>query len=282
MGENMRMPTAPGEAARSGRKLIIALAALLTTTALVLVAADFGCAIYAEYRLSRTIRAEASLTSDPSVAILGFPFVTQAGAHLYREVEIKALGVDHAETGKAALEGTLHGIDLSKSTWLIGPDSPLRVNKVESRIIIDSAHLGRFMGINDLAVEPPPAEQNDATGGTTESGISSGTGLQFTGTPNIPDFDKLVTVSVDVSTDGPEHTDLRIVATSVMTGAGTADQQVPEDQQAAVLNAFTRTIPRQRLPFAIAPTRVGARGSDVIIEGIANGVTITLDAFKQS
>jgi hypothetical protein len=138
------------------------------------------------------------------------------------------------------------------------------------------------MGINDLAVEPPPKEQNDATGGTTESGISSGTGLLFTGTPKTGDFQHKVTVSVDVSVGGRDKTDLQFVATSVVTGPGTADRDVPEEQQAGVFAAFTKVVPRQKLPFAIEPTTVGARGSDVIIEGIAKGVTISLDAFKQS
>jgi hypothetical protein len=35
------------------------------------------------------------------------------------------------------------------------------------------------------------------------------------------------------------------------------------------------------LPFGIAPTSEGARGSDIIIEGIATGVTVALDGFKQ-
>ncbi|WP_078312795.1 MULTISPECIES: mannan chain length control protein LmeA [unclassified Mycobacterium] len=264
------------------RKPLIATIAAVCALAIAATSTDFGCAIYAEYRLSRTLRAEANLSSDPSVAILVFPFIPQALAHRYKEVEIKAHGVDHAETGKATLEGTLHGIDISQASWLIRPDSPLRVDRVESRIIIDSNHLGRFMGINDLAVEPPPKEQNDATGGTTESGISTGTGLLFTGTPKTGEFQHKVTVSVDVSVGGPAKTDLQFVATSIVTGPGTADRDVPEDQQAGVFAAFTKVVPRQKLPFAIEPTTVGARGSDVIIEGIAKGVTISLDAFKQS
>ncbi|CPZ72764.1 Probable conserved exported protein [Mycobacteroides abscessus] len=91
-----------------------------------------------------------------------------------------------------------------------------------------------------------------------------------------------MTVSVDVSVGGPDKTDLQLVATSVVTGPGTADRDVPEEQQAGVFAAFTKVVPRQKLPFAIEPTTVGARGSDVIIEGIAEGVTISLDAFKQS
>ena len=71
-------------------------------------------------------------------------------------------------------------------------------------------------------------------------------------------------------------------ATGVLTGPGTADQPVPEDKTGAVLAAFSTSLPGQRLPFGIAPTSEGARGSDIIIEGIAEGVTITLDEFNLS
>ncbi len=37
-----------------------------------------------------------------------------------------------------------------------------------------------------------------------------------------------------------------------------------------------------KLPFGITPTSEGARGSDVIIEGITTGVTVALDGFRQS
>jgi len=49
-----------------------------------------------------------------------------------------------------------------------------------------------------------------------------------------------------------------------------------------VLRAFTKNLPQQRLPFSVAPTREGARGNDIIIEGIAYGLTIHLDEFNQS
>ena len=68
-----------------------------------------------------------------------------------------------------------------------------------------------------------------------------------------------------------------------MTGPDTADQAVvPDDKRDAVLRAFTARLPNQRLPFGVAPTTEGARGSDVIIEGVTGGVTLTLDGFKQS
>lgn len=264
------------------RKLLIGVLATATAVVVGAVGTDFGAAIYGEYRLARSVRSAANLSWDPSVAILGFPFIPQAMRDHYDEVEIKASGVDHPVVGKASVEATLHSIDLKDASWLIGPDAKLPVGKVESRIIIDSTHIGRFMGIADLLVEAPTRESNDSTGGTTESGISSNRGLVFTGTPKKAGYDKKVSIAVDLTVAGPDQTTLVFTATGVLTGPGTADQPVPEDKTGAVLAAFSTNLPGQRLPFGIAPTSEGARGSDIIIEGIAEGVTITLDEFNLS
>jgi hypothetical protein len=264
------------------RKLLIAVGATVLAVVVGAVGADFGATIYAEYRLARTVRTAVGLPFDPSVAILGFPFIRQAMRHHYDEIEIKVNGADHQVVGKASLEATLHNIDLTEASWLIRPDADLPVGKLESRIIIDSGHLGRFMGIKDLMVEAPSKETNDATGGTTESGISGSKGLVFTGTPKKADFDKPVSVAVDLSVTGADQTTLVLTATDVQTGPGTADQTVPDDKKAAVLAAFSGSLPNQKLPFGVRPTTEGARGSDIIIEGITEGVTIRLDGFKQS
>jgi hypothetical protein len=264
------------------RKLLMGLLAAVTSLVVAVVGADFGAAIYAEYRWARSVRTANGLGFDPWVGILGFPFVTQATGHRYREVEIRAGGVDHPVVGKASLEATFHSVDLTGTSWLIGPDAKLPVGKLESRIIVDSTHVGRFMGIKDLLVEAPPKETNDATGGTTESGISNNKGLVFTGTPAAADYDEKVSVSVDLAVEGSDATTLLFTATGVLTGAGTADQEVPEDKKAAVLKAFSGSMPGMKLPFGVAPTSEGARGSDIIIEGITSGVTVALGGFKQS
>jgi hypothetical protein len=242
---------------------------------------DYGTSIYAEYRLSTNVRKAANLGSDPFVAILAFPFIPQAMGDHYRELEIKANAVDQPMVGKATLEATMHSIDLTDASWLVRPDAKLQVGKLESRVIIDSVHLGRYLGINDLMVETPPLESNDATGGTTESGISGSHGLVFTGTPKSAKFDHRVSVSVDLSVAADDPATLVITPTGVLTGPDTADQAVPDDKRDAVLHAFSTRLPKQRLPFGVPPNTVGARGSDVIIEGITRGATVTLDDFRQ-
>jgi len=264
------------------RKVLIGLVATVTTLAVGAVGVDFGTAIYAEFRWARSVRSANHLPFDPWVGILGFPFVTQAMGHHYREVEIRAGGVDHPVVGKASIEATMHSVDLTETSWLISPNSTLPVGKLESRLIVDSTHVGRFMGIKDLLVEAPPKETNDATGGTTESGISGSRGLVFTGTPTAAGFDERVSVAVDLSTPEDDVTTLVFNATDVLTGPGTADEQVPDDKKAAVLAAFGTRMPGMKLPFGIAPTTEGARGSDIIIEGISTGVTVALDGFRQS
>jgi len=269
---------------RMRRVLVGAIAAAVAVAVLAIGAAgvDYGTSIYAEYRLSTNVRKAANLSSDPFVAILAFPFIPEALRRHYNELEIKAHAIDHAVTGQATLEATMHSIDLTYASWLIRPDAKLPVGKLESRIIIDSTHLGRYLGISDLMVEAPPAETNDATGGTTESGISGSRGLVFSGTPTSASFDHRVSVSVDLSIAPEDQATLVVTPTGILTGPNTADQTVPDVNRDAVLRAFGTRLPNQRLPFGVAPQTVGARGSDVIIEGITHDVTVTLEGFKQS
>lgn len=267
------------------RRMVISVIAATAVVAVIVggvIGVDYGASIYAEYRLSTTVRKAAHLGHDPFVAILAFPFIPQALRRNYSELEIKANAVDHAMTGKATLEATMYSIDLTEASWLIRQNAKLPVRRLESRIIIDSTHLGRYLGINDLMVEAPPAETNDATGGTTESGISSNHGLVFSGTPKMINFDHRVSVSVDLSIAPDDPATLVITPTGILTGPDTANRVVPDDKRDAVLHAFSSRMPNQRLPFGLTPTSEGARGSDVIIEGITQGVTITLDGFKQS
>jgi hypothetical protein len=274
VGHNMRM-----------RKALVGVAAVLLAILFLLLGAagvDFGASIYAEYRLARTVRETAHLGFDPFVAIIAFPLIPQAMRHRYEDLEIKATAVDRPLISKATLEATMRAIDLTDASWLIRPDAKLPVGKLESRIIIDSRHLGHYLGIRDLLVEAPAKDTNNATGGTTESGISGSRGLVFTGTPVAAHFDKRVSVAVDLSMAGDDNTMLVFSPTDVLTGPNTANQKVPADKRDAVLAAFSGALPDQKLPFGVAPTSQGARGSDVIIEGITSGLTVTLDGFNQA
>ena len=271
MGQNVRV-----------RKLLIGVISAVAAVAIAAVGVDFGAAIYTEYRLARAVRSEADLSFDPWVGIIGFPFISQARDRHYDQIEIRANGVDHPVVGKASFEATLYSVDVPEDSWLIDASTPIAGGQG------GEPHHHRLHPPRPLHGHPRPAGRGADQGDQQRHrrhhriGISSNKGLVFTGTPKAADFDKRVSVAVDLSVAGPDRTTLVFTATGVLTGAGTADQQVPDDKTAAVLAAFTTTLPGQKLPFGIAPTSEGARGSDVIIEGIAEGVTITLDEFTQS
>ncbi len=250
------------------RKVLIALSAAAIAVAVVVLGAvgvDFGTSIYAEYRLARSVRKAADLRFDPCVAIVAFPFIPQAMRHHYNEIEIKANGVDHATVGEASLEATMHSVDLTEASWLIRPDAKLPVGKLESRIIIDSTHLGRFMGISDLMVEAPPKETNDATGGTTESGISGSNGLVFTGTPHSADFDTGSASRWTCPSPGDQR---RWCSPDRRPPAGHRRPERSRRQADAVLPRSPAACPASGCRSGWRPPE-GARGSDVIIEGIA-------------
>ena len=94
----------------------------------------------------------------------------------------------------------------------------------------------------------PSQYTNNATGGTTESGISGSRGLVFTATPRAAHFDKRVSVAVDLSMAGDDKTTLVFTPTDVLTGPNTANQPVPADKRDAVLAAFAGKLPDQKLP----------------------------------
>ena len=111
------------------RKVLKRLAAALAVVLAIAVIVDFGSSIFAEYRLARSVRAAAGLNWDPSAVILGFPFIPQAVARRYGEVEIKTNDVEHAHVGKASLDNLSGPISIASAagqTARIGLEAFLR------------------------------------------------------------------------------------------------------------------------------------------------------------
>ena len=90
------------------RKVLTRLLIPAVVLILAVVGTDFGFAIFAEYRMARSVRTAAHLHFDPWVSILGFPFGPQAMRGRYQQVEVKAPGVAHPVVGKASIEATLY------------------------------------------------------------------------------------------------------------------------------------------------------------------------------
>ena len=215
------------------RKLLIGAVATTVVVILGAVGADFGAAIYAEYRLARSVRTAADLSWDPSVAHPGLPVHHPGGATAtttrWRSGPVASITPSSARRRwrRRCTRSTW------AMSWLVAPDATLPVGKVESRIIIDSTHVGRFMGIPDLLVEAPTAgdqrldrrhhrvghlqqprrglHRHAPEGGLRREG-------QHRGRP--------------VRSSGRTQTTLVLTATGVLTGPGTADQDGARRQDA--------------------------------------------------
>ncbi|MGL4307205.1 MAG: LmeA family phospholipid-binding protein [Mycobacteriaceae bacterium] len=252
------------------KKLLIG----LLSVAAIALAIDFGSASYTEYHFSRTVRGAASLNSDPYVAIIGFPFLSQANNSKYRQVEIRANGLHNQPLGTANIETTLYDLTIPSQHWTVTDTDTLTAQSIESRLIISATALGRYLNIVDLALAAPPADRAESTGGTTASGISSSSGLVFTGTPQIPGIHHPVSVTVDLRVAGDS---IIITATGLATGPDAADVQlIPENLKDQVLMKFSSVLPGQHLPFGLPITTIGARGSDLVVEGMTHNRTVTL------
>ena len=114
IGRAERSPAAQVGQNVAVRKVVVGVISVVTAVAVAGVGADFGAAIYAEYRLARAVRGEAELNFDPWVGIIGFPFISQAAGRHYSQIEIRANGVDHPVAGKVSYEATLYSVGQSR------------------------------------------------------------------------------------------------------------------------------------------------------------------------
>ena len=133
------------------RRLLI----IVIVVVAVLVAADFGTAAAAEYQISKRMRTELNLTSDPSVDIKGFPFITQALGGDYQDISVQASGVPVGNTLRdLEVDADLKNVRIPFSDVLSGNFSALTVDEVDGQVQISGSDLGRLIGVPDLTINP--------------------------------------------------------------------------------------------------------------------------------
>jgi len=273
----------------------------------VAVLADFSGAAYAEYRVSRALRAGADLTADPDVTFHGFPFVAQVADGTYRNIEISALEVRPDSVRDERVEVTLHDVRMPLQHLIDGTVRTVHVGEVDVHTWLGSAELAQLLGIPDLELSTSPADKSDGTGGSGGSGMTTsggavvlmgtvpvddgvgarGVDLQTGPQPGIrPDESglagmprKKVSVEAQLILDGSQ---LRIVATNLYSGSegGQADTPVDEQYVRPVLALFTKVIDISQLPFHLDPTQITAQGGLITVEAKAMNTTISLDQLQ--
>ncbi|MDI9918987.1 LmeA family phospholipid-binding protein [Rhodococcus sp. IEGM 1379] len=252
------------------RKLIIGIVFLLGIG----LVADFGAAAYAEYRVSRELRAGASLDADPEVTFNGFPFITQALNGKYKDVYIRATGVQSNIIGEVTVEADLRGVSVPFTDLINGNVTQLPVDKLDGRMGINATDLGKLLGIPDLQVSSPPADKSDGTGGSGGTGATTAGAVVLTGTVAVGPVETPVSVQANLVLDGGQ---VKIVASNLYFGPeGEADFSIPTALEPVILGMFSYTIDPQSLPFNVKPNLVYAEGGRIVIEGSTENTVIDL------
>jgi hypothetical protein len=233
-----------------------------------LVAVDFGAAAAAEYQVSKRLRGHLGLPDDPAVRINGFPFLTQAVAGDYREVEVAADRVDVARLRNIGVEATLHHVRVPLSQLLSGSAETVHVDEVVGRARIQVKELGRLIDIEDLRIEA--VEQDGATASPEPGRASSGTGpVRLIGTAEVLGNRNEITVlgSLDL-VDGQ----IQITAHDIEIGNA---PDVPAIVRQGLLSGFSARLDPGALPFTVTPTAIRVDGDTLVVEGTAQDIELT-------
>ena len=217
------------------RKLLVLLGVLLA----LLVAADRIGAVVAGRVVASTLRADAGLRSDPSVRIVGFPFLTQVLAGRYQRVVVRAKDVDRSGVRLSDLCVDLVGARIPVDRALAGSVSQVPVESLRGSVRLTYVDLvGQH---TELVVTPMRDDLVRVTGKLTVLGAtveaSSSSTLTLRGTT-------LVLTARSLSVEGVNNP---LVDQAI---AGRLDLKVPIGP----------------LPFGLQLTRVHATSTGVVLD----------------
>jgi LmeA-like phospholipid-binding len=260
------------------RKLITA---MLIVVALA-VTADFAAAAAAEHTVGTRLRQQLRLSSDPSVRINGFPFLTQALAGRYPAIDVRASGLSVDRLHDLGVEATLHDVDAPLSEVISGNLQSVRAAQVDGRVRIKDSDLGRAIGIDDLRIQQPSEQEIKELlpPGTQSHGTSAGTSARGDRAP----------VRMVATTDlAGQRFEVIAIGVIELTGSvvritpsdvrlsrdGAGEVDLPRGIRQALLKTLSTDVKPGGLPFAVTPTRVWVETGSIVVEGTASNVTIS-------
>ncbi|MCA1226752.1 LmeA family phospholipid-binding protein [Saccharopolyspora sp. 6M] len=260
------------------KKLVVTLLLVLG----LLVVADYGAASVAEYQVSQQVREQLELDEDPSVRVHGFPFLTQAVAGDYRDVELAAKAVRVGRLSELGVEANLHHARVPLSDVVGGTANEIQVDELVGRVKLKASDVGRFIGITDLTINPAPKDALDEPADDANEGSS---GTAGTGTSDRSRAKVALDGSLDIA--GNDVRVKVIAVLSLLNGQLTiepkkldiADQALSDIPlgdvfEKSILQQFTTTIDPGVLPFEVRPTAVRVERGALVMEGTAEDVTI--------
>lgn len=118
------------------------------------VAADRVSLVLTERAVAAQLQTSGGLSTRPDVSIRGVPFLTQAFAGTYDDVEVSAAGVTAGGTRLSKLDVTLRGVHVPLSAALSGSVDAVPVDVLRATVLLSYADMARQLRDRRLTVSP--------------------------------------------------------------------------------------------------------------------------------
>ncbi len=135
---------------RRGRGWIALLSALIVL-AVLFVIADQVAKTYAQNMIANRIQSSGGLTTKPSVAIEGFPFLTQLAARDIRTVDINASNIQENRLDITSINATATGVRLNSGF------NSATIDRITGTALISFASLESAAGVQGATITADPA-----------------------------------------------------------------------------------------------------------------------------
>lgn len=271
---------------KSVKRIVVVLVVLVA----VLVAADFGLAAAGEYQLSKKIRSQLNLASDPAVTIHGFPVILQALNGDYTDISISATGVPAKNTLRdLEVDADLHHVRVPLSELLSGNVSSAKVDEVDGQVRVKATDLGRLLKLPDLTVTPVSLDtilgvgaqqrlQPQPTNGQQVD--STMAGIDLAGTVDIAGQQTKIDAFGIISL---VNGDIQITPKKLQATNSLVSGQLPDAVLAPFLKLFTVTLSGRslQLPFSAQATGVEVDNGAVVLRGKATGIVFNAGNVSQ-
>jgi hypothetical protein len=260
----------------------------------VLVAADYGLAAAAEYQVSKKMRTELNLASDPSVDIHGFPFSTQAISGDYHDISINAVGVPAENTLRdLEIDADLHDVRVKLSDLLSGNVSTIKVDEVDGEVKVKASDVGRLLKLPDLTISPVSLDtvlgsgaqdKEDQAEKTADPGnpnpLAKQAGIELTATIELAGEQTEVNAFGVISLDNGA---VAITPKHLQLSNGLVSGQIPDSILQGFAHLFAANLNSQNLPlpFHVRATGVDVESGALIVQGKVDNLVINSSSVNQ-
>lgn len=246
---------------------------------LLLVALDFGAASAAEYQVSTTLRDRLALPDDPAVKINGFPFLTQALAGDYRQVDVSADKLTVGQLHDVGVRAELYHVRMPLAEVFGGAPS-IRVDNAKGSVLITKNDLVKQLpGVTKLQIQPIDygaldaalADSANAAPGSSLTGITPDQAVRLVGTTTVAGQRVDVSVIAALQLAGQR---IQISPRDIRIGSGPQAAALPQAMQSRLRDLFTVRIDPGTLPFQVTPTTLQAVDNGLLISGVAHDLVL--------